>query len=496
MRNSFLELLDRNLEKNPDGAAYICGDDILTYRELDSSSRLFSKLLREKGILPGERILIALTDCFAFPAAFLGCLIAGVVAVPVSSSLREQDYRYIMDDCGARLVVTHHDQAVILSAANCRCGAIICDCSGPLEYPANDRISIDIYTPSEDDFAFMLYSSGSTGTPKGIPHSHPDLIMPCELVGKNILGIKSDDVLFSTSKLSFSYGLINSLAFPLYFGATAVLHPGKPDSAAIIDIFEKKRPTVLFSVPSVYADILEIYSSRRIEPGLRICFSAGEPLPSHLFDTWHQLTGLEIIDGVGSTELTYVFIANRPGNVVRGSIGRLVDGYNAKIVDQDGFDVAQGIDGQLLIGGASITPFYWNQPDKTAETFRNDGLMLTGDVFSEVNGQYFYKGRMDDMIKSGDHWVSPVPVEEIIRNHVSVADCAVAAINIGGLSKPGIFIVLAQGIGYSPLLESDLRIYVHDCLPAHMCPARYTFLDDLPRTDTGKIQRFKLREAS
>ena len=291
----------------------------------------------------------------------------------------------------------------------------------------------------------MLYSSGSTGKPKGVPHRHKSLLLPCDLMGKALLGITGDDVIFSTSKFSFAYGLINSLAFPLRFGATAILLPGKPDPRSILEIIGRRKPSIFFSVPTMYTQVILSCAERELKLPMRLCCSAGEVLPAPVFEEWQRLTGMEILDGIGSTEMAYHFISNIPGRAVAGSAGQLVPGYRARLVDDYGNDVPAGGEGNLLVSGYTRSPFYWNLPEKSAETMLPDGFIRTGDIFVERNGFYFHRGRSDDMIKVGALWVSPVKVEDALRSHPAVADCAVAAVSAGTLARPGAFVVLKPG---------------------------------------------------
>jgi benzoate-CoA ligase len=492
--NAAVLLLARNLERHPDKTAYFCGDRSISFRELDGGCRRFTLLLQEKGVTPGERVLIVLPDTFAFPVAFLGCLLAGVTAVAASTALREEDFSHILEDSGARLLVTHPDLSAPLAAAGDGVDVIFCSDDGSFGYPAVSMGEWQPYRPSAEDFAFMLYSSGSTGKPKGIPHQHRDLLLPCELVGSAILGIKADDLLFSASKFSFAYGLINSLAFPLFFGASAIIHPAKPDPATILNIIRERRPTIFFSVPTIYSRLILSCTASELSLPMRICYSAGEALPAAIFEEWQRLTGLELIDGIGSTEMTYVYISNRPGQARPGSTGQPVPGYCLRLVDDDGNDVPSGIEGNLLVAGDTMAPFYWNLPAKSAETMPPDGFCRTGDVFVERDGFYYHRGRSDDMIKAGAHWVSPVPVEDALLSHPAVAECAVAAISAGALVKPGAFVILAPGTVETPGLVRELRAHLLARVPDYMCPARFKFVEELPRTATGKIQRFRLRD--
>lgn len=491
--NSARELLGHNLERHPRKVAYLCGACGLTYGELNEHSRRFALLLRERGILPGDRVVIALPDGFDFPIAFLGCLLAGAVAVPVGTAPRESDYVHILEDSGARLLVTDAHLSGARNAADGRVDQLFTGPDGLFDCPPLPGEEVKPFQPSSDDLAFMLYSSGSTGKPKGIPHRHPDLLLPCELVGRNILGITPDDLIFSASKFSFAYGLINSLAFPLFFGATALIHPGKPDPATLLELMERHRPTIFFSVPTVYSQLILACTADSLRISPRICYSAGEALPAALFEEWLSLTGLELLDGIGSTEMTYVYISNRPGRARPGSAGQAVPGYRLRLIDERGDEVSSGEEGQLLVSGETMAPKYWNLPEKSAEIMGSDGFLRTGDVFVERDGYYYHRGRSDDMIKAGAHWVSPVPVEEALLNHPAVAECAVAAVTVGALVKPGAFVVLAPGAAQASNLARELRDHVLARLPDYMCPARFTFVEQLPRTATGKIQRFRLR---
>ena len=492
--NSALELLTGNPGLHPDKIAYICADKALSFRDLNKGCRRFAHLLQKQGIVPQERVLIALPDCLAFPIVFLGCLLTGGVAVAVSPALSEEELALIIDDCGACILVTLRKPAVPRSAISDKIKVIICDDQGRVEVSNNSKELDTPYQPSVDDIAYMLYSSGSTGRPKGVPHPHKSLLLPCDLVGKALLDIRSDDVIFSTSKFSFAYGLINSLAFPLRFGATAILHPGKPDPLAVLDIINRHGPSIFFSVPDIYTQILLTCTERELKFPMRLCCSAGEALPAPLFEEWQRLTGLEILDGIGSTEMAYHFISNVPGRAIAGSAGQLVPGYRARLVDDDGINIPAGREGNLLIGGPTRTPFYWNLPEQSAETFLLDGFVKTGDIFVERDGFYYYCGRCDDMIKSGACWVSPFTVEDALARHPAVAECAVAAVTIGTFNRPGAFIVLTPGTKQTPTLGQELRRHILALLPDYMCPVRIRFIAELPRTSTGKIKRFKLRE--
>ena len=491
--NAAKALLGRNLDRRPDKIAYVCGTHALTYRELDRESRQFSLLLHERGMRPGERALIVLPDTFAYPVAFLGCLLTGVMAVAVGTDLRREDFAHILQDSDARLLITHPDLAVPQAAAGDAAVVLLCEENGFFPAPKTDGADWKPHQPTAADFAYMLYSSGSTGKPKGIPHRHQDLLLVCPLVGEAVLALTEDDVIFSASKFSFAYGLVNSLAFPLFFGATAILLAEKPNPAILFDIIHTHRPTVFFSVPTVYSQLILACTADHLDLPLRICASSGEALSAAIFTEWRRLTGLEIIDAIGSTEMTYWYVANRPGQARPGATGQPIAGYRLRLVDDADNEVPPGQEGNLLVSGETMAPFYWNLPEKSAETMLPDGFARTGDVFVEQDGFYYHRGRSDDMIKSGGQWVSPVLVEEVLREHPEVADCAVAAVSVGALIKPGAFVVLAPGIQPTPDLAKRLRRHVLARLPDALCPASFSCVADLPRTATGKIQRFQLR---
>jgi len=496
IENAAVALLVPNLKRHPDKIAYFCGAQSMTYRELDSACRRFAFGLQQRGINPGERVLIVLPDVPAFPVAFLGSIMAGVVAIAAGTTLQETDVAYILKDSDTRLLITHPALSAPRAAARGKVDEMLCEPEGGLAASGSEPTADwQPYTPAAKDFAFMLYSSGSTGQPKGIPHRHPDLIAPSRRVGEEILGLSPQDVIFSASKLSFAYGLINSLIYPLFFGASAVLHPGRPDPAEILKIIEQHRPTVFFSVPTIYMQLILSCSADHMKFPMRLCCSAGEALPESILEEWRRLTGLELIDGIGSTEACCIYICNRPGRVRPGSTGQIVPGFSARIVDDDLNDVPPGVEGHLLIKGDTLAPFYWNLPEKSAATMLPDGFVRTGDVFVEQDGYYSYRGRSDDMIKAGGQWISPVRVEDTLHRHPAVAECGVAAISVGGLVKPGAFVLLAPGVQQGAGLTRELRDHMLDLLPEYMCPARYIFVEDLPRTATGKVKRFELRKA-
>lgn len=490
-RNAAWSLLEAGLAHGPERTAYLFGESALPYGELLDRSLKYAAFLDTRAIRPGDRVLLALPDTPAFVCGFLGAMLAGVCPVPVNTSLRARDYAFLVEDAGASLLfaVAGHPS---LEAATEDCPAVVCDDLGPggLDgFPAG-------FAPRPADEAhpgFMLYSSGSTGRPKGVPHRQEDLLAPSATWGR-VLGLSRGDVVFSSSKLFFAYGLLANLALPLAAGAATVLFPGKPGPGDVFDLMARHTPSAFFGVPTLYGAMIRIF-----EPGMRasvpsLCFSAGEALPPILYEEWLRVTGREIVDGIGSTEAFNVFISNRRGASRPGSAGRVVPGFEARLVDDADRDVPSGSEGRLLVRGEGLCRGYWNRPDKTRETLLADGWVRTGDVFVEEDGFYAHRGRSDDMLKSGGQWVSPVRVEEALLRHPAVAECAVAARRVNGLDVICAFVVAAPGAAPGKALMLEWRKFLLGCLPEHMCPARFECVPELPKTATGKVQRFVLRQ--
>lgn len=491
--NLAVALLAPNVARHPDKIAYLCEEKAVSYQQLADAACRFATLLQRNGIAAGDRVLLILPDSPVFVAAFLGTVLHGAVAVPVSTALTANDYRYILQDSGARFLLSSSAVPLAAELASPSLPNLVCTetVTGWLEqYPTAELVAP---APAADELAFMLYTSGSTGQPKGVPHRHRDLLVAAEQYGTKVLGIRPDDLLFSASKLFFAYGLGNSLAFPLYSGATALLHPGKPLPEDLLALIAQHRPTLFFSVPTVYAQIILSTATPQLHLPMRLCISAGEGLPSAVFDEWQRLTGLDILDGIGTTELTHIFISNQPGRIRSGSAGLAVPGYRIRLVDDEGNPVQSGTPGHLQVQGDSTAPWYWNLPEKTAATMLVDGFIKTGDVFQEEDGYYYHQGRSDDMLKAGGQWIAPVQVEEVLRTHPAVADCAVAGCQVMGLMRPAAHLMLKPDCIADLTLERDIRRFMASRLQDYMLPVRYFFVDDLPRTATGKVQRFKLK---
>ena len=487
-------LLTPNLERHPEKTAFLCDDEVVSYRLLGDGTYYFAALLREKGVKRGDRVLMVLLDSPVFVAAFLGTAMIGAVAVAVNTSLSSDQYDFILQDCGARLILM--SPAVVnamgdaVEKVTCiRCGELLSDLlDGATVVPIEPELM------QFDDLAYLLYTSGSTGVPKGVPHRHADLLEAAERYAVQVLGVSEADTVLSTSKLNFSYGLGTGMAFPMYSGARAVLQTDKSSPDKLLALMERHSVSIFFSVPTIYSQIIRSVSQENLSLPMRYCVSAGETLPIAVFHEWKRLTGLELLECFGSTELSNFFIYTRPGNAVAGFTGQQMQGYEIRLVDDTGADVPVGIPGHLLVRGPGSAPYYWKLPEKTSKTMLLDGFLRTGDVFIKQDGYYAHKGRSDDMLRSGCQWVSPIQVEEALRSHPAVTDCAVAAYRVGGLECPAAHVVLQQDFSPEIQLEKELRAFLATRLPDYMCPVAYMFVKELPRTPTGKVQRFKLKQ--
>ncbi len=475
-------LLDQNLEAGRDGkTAILCGDETLTYSELFARTCGAGAQLRELGVERGDRVLLAMDDCPWFPAAFLGALRIGAVPVPVNPLYGPEDYPYFVEDSGARLAIVDSGCAEKVRAPK----LLLTD-----ELETSEEIA-----PADtlrDDVAFWLYSSGSTGRPKGVVHRHRDLLYTSETYARHVLRIEETDVTFSTTKLFHAYGLGNNLSFPYWAGATTVLMGGRPTPDAIFSVALQHRPTLFFSVPTLYNAMLAGDEDGDFS-SVRLCVSAAEPLPAEVWHRWHDTHGLVIVDGIGSTEMLHIYCSNTPDDVTPGSSGRPVPGYDVKLVDDDG-DVVEGAgSGDLYVGGDSMLREYWNQPEKTADCIR-DGWFYSRDRYRrDEDGRYWYEGRADDMFKVSGLWVSPADVEARLIEHPAVLEAAVVGADMEGFTKAKAYVAARNADQVGPELADELREFCAAGLHRYEVPQLIEFVDDLPKTATGKIERYKLR---
>ncbi len=502
--------VDRHLrEGRGDRIAIECGAERVTYAALAARVAAVGEALQAFfGVRREERVLLWLLDGPAFFYGFWGAIRAGAVPVPVNTMWKAADVAYVLHDCRARVAVVSAAllpvwdsipleqrrgiEHVLVAEGAPYDGALALD-----EVIAQSGNTGDPAPTSRDDAAFWLYSSGSTGPPKGCVHLQHDMVVCASAYARHVLEISERDRCFSVAKLFFAYGLGNALYFPLSVGGTSILWPGPATPTAIYEIIERHRPTLLFSVPTSYGMLLahESGGARDFDlSSVRLALSAGEALPAALFDRFKRRFGIEILDGIGSTEVLHTFIANRAGRARPGSSGEIVPGYEARLVDEAGAPVPTGEVGNLLIKGDSICACYWNQHERTKATIEGHWIR-TGDKYhQDADGYYWHAGRADDMLKVGGIWVSPVEVENALTGHPAVRECAVVGhLDHDRLVKPQAFVVLNPGAEPTPSLASELQQFVRERLADYKRPRWIHFVADLPKTATGKTQRFKLR---
>ena len=470
----------------------------LAYDAVHGGVNRMGHALRRLGVRPEERVLILLPDCPEFVFAFFGTIKIGAVAVPVNTLLTTADYEYLLTDSRARVLIVHERlrDRVAAGAGYLEHVMVVDEAFSRALNQESEQLAPEDMSP--DAAAFWLYSSGTTGFPKGAVHLQRHMRCCAESFGRGVLGISARDRTFSVAKLFFAYGLGNALYFPFSAGGSTVLLPEKPDPRRIFDLVGRHRPTLFYAVPTAYSAMLaEMDAGTPCDfSSVRLCSSAGEPLAASLYDRWLARTGIQILDGIGSTEMLHTFIANRPGRVRPGSSGELVPGYDARIVDVEGRDVANGEIGDLLVKGESMCSCYWNKQEQTRKTILGEWIR-TGDKYCrDEDGYFWYQGRSDDMLKCGGYWVSPAEVEAAIVTHPSVLECGVVGCeDESRLVKPVAFVVLKNGHAASAALADELKAHVRTRLAVYKYPRRIEFVSELPKTATGKIQRYKLRAA-
>jgi len=486
-----------------DKPAYVDPQGVTSYRQLCERARRFGRLLEASAIQPGERVLMCLTDTIDWPTVFLGTIHAGRVAVPVNTLMTEDDYRFMLEDSGARMLVVSRDlypkfEKLVAGRPNFH---LIISGGDTLSLARRlaDGAPQSLYPPLPttcDSIAFWLYTSGSTGRPKAAVHVHADLQLTNDLYAAPILGITENDVCFSVAKLFFAYGLGNAMTFPLSVGATTVLLPDRPTPDSVAEILKKHQVTVFYAVPTFYAAFLANPNApAREELKLRCCVSAGEALPPDIGRRWRERYGVDILDGLGSTEMLHIFLSNRPGDVKYGTSGKPVPGYDIRLVDDDGAVITQANEmGELQVRGPTGAIMYWNNREQSRTTFLGKWTRSGDKYIQDEAGYYVYCGRRDDMLKVGGIYVSPFEVEGALQSHPDVLEAAVVAWpDEEQLIKPKAFVVLKTAAAACDTLALALQEHCKQKLAPYKYPRWIEFRTDLPKTATGKIQRFKLR---
>jgi len=487
-----------------------------TYNDIQKMTNKTANALRELGVRVDDRVMILMLDVPQFYAIFWGTIKIGAVPIPVNTMLTPEDYEYFLNDSRARVLVVSEQLigSVMKIKGDLRYlrDLILISEKEGAHIPFKQKYrhapeTIKTEFTTKDDAGFWLYSSGSTGNPKGAIHSQYDMVVAAEAFGQKVLGLTEDDILFSAARLFFAYGLGNGCYFPLSVGGAAVLNADAPTPESVFRHLERFRPTVFFGIPTLYGQMLAYIEKLDKESGItpdpnanhqlssvRICVSAGEALPPDIYFRWKKRFGIDILDGIGSTEMLHIFVSNRPGDVRPGSTGKPVPGFELKLVDDEGQDVPRGEIGTLLVKGLSAAQQYWRKREKTRLTMQGEWIN-TGDKYYEDQDGYFWcAGRGDDMLKVGGIWVSPVEVENCLMEHPAVLECAVVgSIDDKGLTKPKAFVVLKEGQTPSEELDKELKQWVLDRMAKYKYPRWIEFVKELPKSATGKIQRFKLR---
>ena len=501
--NAALDLLARNASRSGK-AAFIdaAAGTQLTYGELTDQAHRFANALRSHGFEPESRVMIAMLDTLEWPVVFLGCILAGVVPIAANTLLTTKDFEFMLRDSRAKALFVSKPllptfEPLIGGIGTLRTVFVAGDdaTNSVAALVKSGDAPLHVASTCADDACFWLYSSGSTGTPKGTVHLHSHLIQTAELYGRGVLGIREDDVVYSAAKLFFAYGLGNSLTFPMSVGATTVLLPSRPTPADVFGTLKKFKPSIFFGVPTLYAALLaDPDRPGRAEMNIRVCASAGEALPADIGKRWTEAYGCEILDGIGSTEMLHIFLSNRPGEVRYGTTGKAVPGYELKIVGDDGHECGVGEIGELQISGPSAALMYWNNRAKTKATFAGEWTR-SGDKYTrDADGYYTYGGRSDDMLKVGGIYVSPFEVEACLMTHACVLEAAVIGVaDTDELVKPKAYVVLKSG---QAATAEELQMHVKSQLAPYKYPRWIQFVPELPKTATGKIQRFKLRSAA
>ena len=501
-------LLDRHVhEGREDKVAVYYKDQSLTYGQMAEMANRSGNVLNDLGVEGENRILLCVPDCPEFLAVYFGAMKIGAVPVPVNTMATGEDLVYYLNDSRAKILVTTADVYDLLAESskpqNFLRHVVLVDKPRPGCHVLTELLSkaspqLEAEETSRNDMAFWLYSSGTTGTPKGVVHLHHDLPYFMSPLCEEILQLSPDDLAYSTSKMFFSYGRNNSLDSVFLTGTSVVLSPERPTPENILRVLHTYKPTILYSVPSSYSAILKHVAKLDDMPdlsSLRLCVSAGEALPQVVFEQWKETFGVDILDGVGSSDVGAIYMCNTPGEIRPGSCGKVIPGFESRLLDEDGQEVVSGEIGTLWVRNHGTTPGYWNKHTKTQQVICHDWFSTGDQFYRDDDGYFYFAGRGDDLIKPGGIWMSPLEVEGILLRHPAVGECGVTGVkDAQDLEKPVAFVVLNSGYGPDQELEHELKEYVRQTTAHYKCPRWIQFVDSLPRTATGKLQRYKLKK--
>jgi len=501
-------MTDRHLaEGRANNTAIYYEDKEITYGELVTMVNRTGNAFKNLGVEIENRVILILPDCPEFLYGYLSAMKIGAVPIPANTLASSQDYQYFLNDSRAKALVVSPDVLPKIEAIKdglkylSRIIVLGGATSGTLSYHeliTGASESLEAAETSKDDMAFWMYTSGTTGLPKGVVHLHHDILYYQPPYCEEVLGVTERDIIFATSKMFFSYGRNSSLETPLMYGAAVVLYPEWPNPREILQQVEMYRPTMFFSVPSFYAALLrEVETPERTYDlsCLRLCISAGEALPRHIYERWEAKFGLQILDGVGSTDVGGLYISNYLGDIKPGSSGKLLSGFEGKLLDAEGREVSPEQVGTLWLRNDGIASCYWNKHQRNKEVFKGEWFNTGDQFYQDDEGYFWYQGREDDMLKVSGQWVSPLEIEGILQEHPAVRECGViGAPDESGLTKVSAFVVLNEGYRASPELEREMAIFVHDRIAHFKTPRRVHFIQELPRTVTGKLKRHELRQ--